>query len=76
MKDTDTGESIEVSATYRRLCYARYAWLIDIFEALERGLVTLSLQEYSMLPATFNDAWRMYRSMKSERRSKDRAEGV
>lgn len=75
MKD-DTGEAIEVSATYRRLCYNRYAWLIDIFEALEGGLITLSLEQYTTLPATFNDAWRMYRNMKHERRSHDKTEGV
>lgn len=71
MRDTDTGETLEVSATYRQLCYHRYQWLVDIFEALEQGLVTLSLEQYSTLPATFNDAWRMYRNMKAERRNRD-----
>lgn len=65
LKNRETGELIPVAELQR--CYTEHLQLAHLVRNLERGIVTISLDEYNRMPAVLIDAWMMYRQMLTER---------
>ena len=68
-RDQETFEIIDVE--YLKQCFYELAALLEFIQNIETGMITVSLTEYSNLPAVALVAWRTYKREKEKKQLKE-----